>query len=189
MPQKVYIVYCLDQKSCQNTRFIDGFTLPEALVSLLIIGILATLALPNWLAFVDTQRLNQAQNQVYNAMRQAQSQASKEKLTWQASFRELNGTVQWAVHPASVSPAVADWNNLDSRVSLDAETTLPQSNDVRQIQFDYLGNVKQPHLGRVTLSSKSRTRIKRCVFVSTILGAMRTAKERTRANSAGHYCY
>lgn len=188
MPQKVYIVYCLDQKSCQNTRFIDGFTLPEALVSLLIIGILATLALPNWLAFVDTQRLNQAQNQVYNAMRQAQSQASKEKLTWQASFRELNGTVQWAVHPASVSPAVADWNNLDSRVSLDAETTLPQSNDVRRVRFGYQGDLKQLPCS-ITLSSKSRSRIKRCVYVSTILGAMRMAKERTRANSDGDYCY
>ncbi|BCL37895.1 Tfp pilus assembly protein FimT/FimU [Nostoc sp. MS1] len=189
MPRQVHLLYFLARKSCQNIRFVDGFTLPEVLVTVLFIGILATLALPNWLVFVDNQRLNQAQSQVYNAIRQAQSQASKEKLTWQASFREQNGIVQWAVHPATVSPTVNDWNNLDSRVNLDAETTLQQSNGVRRIQFDHLGSVKQPPLGRITLSSKSRSRIKRCVFVSTILGAMRTAQERTRANSDGDYCY
>lgn len=189
MPRQVRILYFLDKKSYQNIRCVEGFTLPEFLVSVLLLGILATLALPNWLVFVDTQRLNQAQNQVYNAMRQAQSQASKEKLTWQASFREQNGIVQWAVHPASLSPAAANWNNLDSRVILDGETTLQQSNGVRRIKFDYQGSVEQPPLGRITLSSKSRSKIKRCVFVSTILGAMRTAKERTQANSDGDYCY
>ena len=189
MPRQVHLLCFLDQKSSQNIRFADGFTLPEFLVSVLLIGVLASLALPNWLAFVDTQRLNQAQSQVYNAIRQAQSQASKEKLTWQASFRQQNGVVQWAVHPTTVSPTVANWNNLDSRVSLDVETTLEESNSVRRIQFDYLGSVKQPPLGRITLSSKSRSSVKRCVFVSTILGAMRTAKERNTANRDGDYCY
>ncbi|HEY9802536.1 MAG TPA: type II secretion system protein [Leptolyngbyaceae cyanobacterium] len=189
MPRQVHLLCFIDKKSCQNIRVVDGFTLPEFLVSFLVIGVVAILALPNWLAFVDTQRLNQAQSQVYNAIREAQSQASKEKLTWQASFREQNGVVQWAVHPATVSPTVANWNNLDSHVRLDAETTLDESNGVRQIQFDYLGSVKQPPLGRITLSSKSRSRIKRCVFVSTILGAMRTAKERNRADDKGRYCY
>ncbi|MBD2344455.1 pilus assembly FimT family protein [Anabaena subtropica] len=172
--------------NCQNER---GFTLPEILAVILMVGILAALALPYWLAFVDTQRLNKAQNEVYNAMRQAQSQASKEKLTWQASFREQNGVIQWAVHPATISPANANWNNLDSRVRLDRETTLQQSNGVRRVEFDYQGSVKQILVGRITLNSKSRDKIKRCVYVSTILGAMRTAKERNRANSGGDYCY
>jgi prepilin-type N-terminal cleavage/methylation domain-containing protein len=189
MPQQVHLLYFLRKKHNQNIPIVDGFTLPEVLVVVLFIGILATFALPNWLVFIDTQRLNQAQSQVYNAIRQAQSQASKEKLTWQASFRESNDIVQWAVHPATVSPVVANWNNLDSRVRLDAETTLEQSNNVRRIQFDYQGSVRQPPLGRITLSSKSRIKIKRCVYVSTILGAMRTAKERNRANSGGDYCY
>ncbi|MBD2500868.1 pilus assembly FimT family protein [Anabaena azotica] len=188
MPRQVHLLCFIDKKSCQNIRVVDGFTLPEFLVSVLVIGVVATLALPNWLAFVDTQRLNQAQSQVYNAIRQAQSQASKEKLTWQASFREQNGVVQWAVHPATVSPTVANWNNLDSRVHLDAETTLPESNGVSRVRFGYQGDLEQLPC-RITLSSKSRSRIKRCVFVSTILGAMRTAKERTRADDSGRYCY
>ncbi|BAY36973.1 hypothetical protein NIES2111_13070 [Nostoc sp. NIES-2111] len=188
MPQQVHLLCFFRKRHNHNIPTVDGFTLPEVLVVVLFIGIIATLALPNWLVFVDTQRLNQAQSQVYNAMRQAQSQASKEKLTWQASFRESNGIVQWAVHPATVSPVVANWNNLDSRVSLDAKTTLQESNGVRRIQFDYQGSVRQPPLGRITLSSKSGGKTKRCVIVSTILGAMRTAKERSSAEG-GRYCY
>ncbi|MBW4559889.1 MAG: type II secretion system GspH family protein [Mojavia pulchra JT2-VF2] len=171
-----------------NINFSSGFTLLETLTVILMIGILSAIAAPSWLTVVDTQRLKTAQSEVYSAMRQAQSQAKKEKLAWQTSFRNNNGIVQWAVHPASVNPANANWNNLDANVRLDEETTLQQSGGVRRIQFDYMGNVDKPPLGRITLSSKHGGRAKRCVFVSTILGAMRTSKERTTAQD-GKYCY
>ncbi|MHC5596618.1 MAG: GspH/FimT family pseudopilin [Nostoc sp.] len=136
---------------------------------------------------METQRLNTARSEVHLAMRQAQRQATKEKLTWQASFREQNGIVQWAVHPATVSPSAANWNNLHSNLRLDSETTLQGSSDIHKVEFDYKGNAKD--LGRITLSSKSGGKAKRCVIVSTILGAMRTAKENTRANENDKYCY
>lgn len=189
MPIPVHLLYLVKHNNYLNRHSSSGFTLLEVLVIVVSIGILATLGLPNWLTFVETRSLNKAQNQVYSAMRQAQSQASKEKLTWQASFRQHDGIVQWAVHPATTSPSLATWNNLDSSIRLDNETTLQQSNGVRRIQFNYLGNVRQPPLGRITLSTKSGGKIKRCVYVSTILGAMRTAKENSKANSSGNYCY
>ncbi|MFQ4144064.1 type II secretion system protein [Chlorogloeopsis sp. ULAP02] len=167
----------------------SGFTLLEMLVVTVVISILCVIATPSWLSFMHTRRLNVAQNEVYRAMRQAQSEAKKEKLTWQASFRNNNGIVQWAVHPASVSPANANWNNLDSNIRLDGETTLQQSGGVRRIRFDYMGSVDQPPLGRITLSSQHGGKAKRCVFVSTILGAMRTAKEQAQPDQNGKYCY
>ncbi|MBE9201547.1 MULTISPECIES: type II secretion system protein [unclassified Nodularia (in: cyanobacteria)] len=166
----------------------NGFTLLETLSVVLMIGTLSAIAAPTWLSFVQTQRLNTSQGQVYRAMRQAQSQAKKERLTWQASFREQNSIVQWAVHPGTVNPSDANWNDLNSNVCLDPETTLQESNGVRRIQFDYRGNVRQPPLGRITLSTKCGGKVKRCVIVSTILGAMRTAKEQSKMQD-DKYCY
>ncbi|MEH1891285.1 MAG: type II secretion system protein [Nostoc sp.] len=179
----------VNAKNLLNKHYNSGFTLPEMLVVVVLIGILAALEIPNWLAFVDTQSLNTAQNKVHLAMHQAQRQATKEKLTWQASFREQNSIVQWAVHPATVNPSAANWNNLDSNVHLDdEETTLPESNGIKQIQFDYRGNVSKPPLGRITLSSKYGGKVKRCVIVSTILGAKRMGKDHATAKD-NKYCY
>lgn len=157
------------------------------MVSIIIIGILAAITVPSWLGFVNTVRLNTAQQEVYLAIRQAQSQAIKNKLDWKVSFREQNGIVQWAVHSERIKPSI--WNNLDQNVRLDTETTLEQSKDgFRQIQFDYRGNVNPP-LRRITLSSRNGGKAKRCVYISTILGAMRTAKEQEKPDSYGKYCY
>ncbi|MDF5735113.1 MULTISPECIES: pilus assembly FimT family protein [unclassified Nostoc] len=186
MNTPVHFLYLVNTKYLFNNRSNSGFTLPEMLVVIVLVGILATQGIPNWLAFVNTQHLNTARSEVHLAMRQAQRQATKEKLTWQASFREQNGIVQWAVHPTTVKPSAANWNNLHSNVRLDGETTLQASNDIHKVEFDYRGNAK--NLGRITLSSKSGGKAKRCVIVSTILGEMRTAKEHTTAKD-DKYCY
>ena len=161
----------------QNNRSNSGFTFIETITALLMIGILSAIAAPSWFALIKTQHLNIAQDQVYRAMREAQSQAKKEKLTYHASFRTQNNILQWAVHPATIDPSNAKWNDLDASVQLDVvESTLQLSNGVRRVRFDHIGGVTPP-LGKITLSSKPGGTAKRCVIVSTILGAMRTAKD------------
>ncbi|MBD2730080.1 type II secretion system protein [Nostoc sp. FACHB-892] len=186
MDTRVHLPSRINAKNLLNKHSSSGFTLLETLAVISLIGILATLAIPNWLAFVQTRRLNTAQNEIHLAMQQARSQATKEKLTWQVSIREQNGIVQWAIHAATVNPSAANWNNLDSSVRLDSETTLQLSNDIRKVLFDYKGNAQ--NLGRITLSSRSGGKVKRCVIISTILGTMRTAKENTTTDD-GKYCY
>jgi prepilin-type N-terminal cleavage/methylation domain-containing protein len=152
-----------------------GFTLIEMITVGSIIGILAAIALPSWLGFMNIRRLNTAQDEVYQAMRQAQSQAKKEKLKYQASFRTENNILQWAVHKESdLNNAI--WKDLDDNVQLDPNSTLELDNGVRRVRFNDIGGVTPP-LGKITLSSKSGGTGKRCVIVSTILGAMRTAKD------------
>ncbi|MCC5616775.1 type II secretion system GspH family protein [Nostoc sp. CHAB 5836] len=186
MDTLMHLRFLVKAKNLWNQDSNSGFTLPEMLLVVVLIGILATLGILNWLAFVETRRLNTAQNEVYYAMRQAQRQATKDKLTWQASFREQNSIVQWAVHPLTVNPSNANWNNLDSGVRLDSETNFQPLDRIQEVKFDYKGNAKE--LGRITLSSKSGGKAKRCVIISTILGAMRTAKEQTTTDR-GKYCY
>lgn len=167
----------------------EGFTLIEVIVTIIIVGILSAIVAPSWLNFVEVRRLNIAQDQIYRSVREAQSQAKKEKLPWKISIREKNQIVQWAVHPTSIPPEKVTWNNLDNNIQIEPEpeTTGQAQDGLWQTQFDYRGNVNL--LKQVTLSSKNGNKAKRCVVVSTILGAVRTAKERPTANNEGKYCY
>ena len=188
-------------KSQLSNRSNHGFTLFEVIFVALIVGILSAIAAPSWLAFVNTRRLTTAQDQVYRAMREAQSNAKRDKVTWQASFRDNNGVVQWTVHRATdATPADWSWQKLDSNIRLDTnETSLPQSNSMWRVLFNYQGcpvyevgnectQTALNSLGQITLSSKNGGTAKRCVFISTLLGSLRTSKEQPQPQN-GKYCY
>lgn len=215
MDTQVHLRSLVNAKILCNKNSNSGFSLPEMLVVLLLIGILATIAIPNWLAFVETRRLNTDQNEVYYAMRQAQRQATKDKLTWQASFRIQNGVVQWSVHQAEsgqfIPEAVTNnsnlWHNLEPNTRIDEEennkgkkeTTLRKhtSQQMWRVLFNYQGcpiseignQCTIAGLGQITFYSLNGGKARRCVYVSTILGAMRTGKDHARANENDKYCY
>lgn len=168
-------------------RAAAGFTLLEVLIVLAMIGTLSAIAAPAWTTFQAVRKLNVAQDQVHRALRMTRSNAVQEKAAWQFSIRETNGVVQLAVHPETNLPSDTAWQNLEESIQLDTETTLQRAGEVRRIKFDYHGNVKPP-FGRVTLSSRRGGSAKRCVIVSTLLGAMRQSKEQSRPQR-GKYCY
>ncbi len=164
-----------------------GFTLLELLVVVTIIALLFGAAVPGWTSFRNRQALNVAQQEVLNAMRESQRKAIQHRRKWQTSFRERDGRTQWATHPVETSPADADWKSLPRDVKLDEETTLRRAKGVRRVQFDHLGNVNG-QLGRVTLSAKGGGKTKRCVVVSTLLGAIRSGENHARKDR-GKSCW
>ncbi|MBE9041516.1 prepilin-type cleavage/methylation domain-containing protein [Oscillatoriales cyanobacterium LEGE 11467] len=159
----------------------------EALAVVVLIGALAAIAAPSWMKFKDRYALNAANNDVLLAMREAQSKAIRTKTTWQASFRETDGIVEWAVHPTNLDPGAAVWQSLDAVVRMDEETTLREAGGVRRVRFNHRGRTSG-QLGRVTLSSKNGGDAKRCTIVSTLLGAMRQSKNKAKPEK-GKYCY
>jgi prepilin-type N-terminal cleavage/methylation domain-containing protein len=171
----------------KTRSFTQGFTMLELIVTVLIISILFAMMAPGWAVLMNTQRLNAGQERVLQAMRDAQSHAKHNQIVWQASFQERNGVVQWAVHAVNATPIASAWSSLDSAIQLDAETTLQQSGGVRRVQFDHEGHVNG-QLGRLTLSNKNGGKAKRCVVVSTLLGAIRTGSEHSTMQD-GKYCY
>jgi prepilin-type N-terminal cleavage/methylation domain-containing protein len=174
------------------TQSEKGFTLLESLVVIVMVGIVAAIAAPGWLNFVEKSQLTVGRDKLYLAMRKAQSEAQHKRTGWQFSVRERDGAVEWATHPNSVTPAVAQWEALDSKsIQLDAESTFTSSAGVYYVRFDEGGNPH--HLGRVTLSGKHFSMNKRCVIISTLIGAARKSQEQPTPDptytTRDRFCY
>jgi prepilin-type N-terminal cleavage/methylation domain-containing protein len=177
-------------KNIQRRNSQTGFTLIELLVVIVIVGIVAGVLVPGWLRFLAEHRVTAAQGQMRQGIQLAQSKSQQESISWQMSVRNRNNVVETAVHRATTVPSMALWEPLNESVELDAETNFATSGGVYYVQFDQKGNVRY-RLGRVTLASKRFPNIKRCVIVSTLIGATRTAKEHSTPDpdDPSRFCY
>jgi len=168
----------------------SGFTMVEILVVIIIAGILAGIAAPGWFSYLNSRRLDTGIDELYIAMREAQSQAIRTKRTWQVSFREQDGVLQWSVYP-SANPEEAFWESLDANVQIDDSlTTLPEGGDGLYVRFNHRGwldneegdfdvledgtDDNQP---QITVMSAAGGDSRRCAFVATLLGSLRRAKD------------
>jgi prepilin-type N-terminal cleavage/methylation domain-containing protein len=196
-------------KSYHTSAYIQndaGFSLVEMIAVTLMIGILALIALPNWLGFMNRQRVGKANDAVLAALQQAQREAKQKKLSYSVSFRTDNNIPQIAVYQGTTP---SNWSNLGGDLGIKSgqivlgtnlshintvsssvtysssfNTTAPQT-----ITFDYMGilapkptnsNAADTGLKVVVAEAQGNSgagRTKRCVVISTIIGAMQTLKD------------
>lgn len=174
----------------------------ELLVVILMVGILSAIAAPGWLGFMENQRLKSASGTSLAAIRLAQSKATQERRSYQASFRTTStGTVQFAVHPTdssgnsnalSKAASVVSWENYSSNnvrihTADNTKTSLNTGSNggltYYWIAFDYNGNYVDTDgdaltapagnlTTRITFSSASGSNNRRCVNLTTLLGSI-----------------
>jgi len=171
----------------QSSKKVSGISLLETLVVVMVIGVLVAIAAPASSHLISVMNLNTGQDQIVQAIRKAQHNARLSRRVWEFGIRQtVEGQVQWAIYPDQAGENSLTWHDLDPRLKLDAETSLRELRGIRRIQFNHLGAVNG-QLGRVTLSIKGGGKTKRCVIISTLLGAIRTGSDQPRRLD-GRYC-
>lgn len=179
-----------------------GFTLIEMGVVVIIVGILSAIAAPSWINFIEGRRTNAVNEAILQALRQAQSEAKKNKLSYIVGFKTTSQVPQVAIYRAGNT---AVWGNLVKDSSIKPEQVILGTNitdtnaagtsityastTARIISFDYSGNLSSPSIdddnpavvsvGVPTGNSSNPVfeSTRRCVKIVTLLGTMQTEQK------------
>ena len=193
-PQPVlFLLQRLRRRAPTHISSRQGFTVIEVLVVLVMIGILTAIAAPSWLAFVNNRRVRNTADAAQQVMRRAQSRASTENRTWEASFRMVQDIgVQGSAHPRGANPS---WTTLSpdagNLVTLDeGRMAMPQDCDHGDycVRFKDRGILSRHSYNNANAEDDDSGMIariaftdvdggdnpnRRCVVISTILGSIR----------------
>jgi prepilin-type N-terminal cleavage/methylation domain-containing protein len=156
-------------------RSAKGFTLFELLIVIVIAGILALIAAPGWLTFMNNRRANAGRDQVLQLLRQAQSQAVRSRRSQVVTFETPNDELP-VVTIAGISQRIdgqvvgATPENFGLEV-LESDPACP--GNAGCVIFDDRGNVSKAGTV-INVTSPAADGAKRCVIVETLLGAMRS---------------
>jgi len=149
-----------------------GFTLLEALVVLIIVAILAGIAAPGWLAFLNRQRMNAVRSDLVDVLKEAQTTARQQR-------RDVTVSI---VDPAV--PSVSDGTTQvlgggdfpAGTIQLSAYIE-EDTNPAVSVTFNYQGRPEdEASVPFVFSISPTGVPAQRCVIVANLLGSLKTAE-------------
>jgi prepilin-type N-terminal cleavage/methylation domain-containing protein len=179
-----------------------GFTLTELLVVIIIAGVLAGIAAPGWLTFVDRQRLTTVRSELLLKVKEAQAKSIRTKTLQRVSIENpVDGRPTVSVLQGTKVTNATTGATTISNVGADlAKKTLGgESNNSFELQvipkdavltFNYGGTVEEPKaplaglvtdannktsllMYRFTPRKNSSSGMSACLIVDTLIGAIR----------------
>ena len=146
-----------------NARKINsGFTLIEMLATIVIVGVIAAIAAPNFLGLLNRNRANEAMAQIEGALKEAQRQAIRNGRSCQISITAATKTIANSTGSCLLSTRV-----LNDAVQLNTSRT--------DIDFSGKGNISTTAGTPVlVVSIPNNASIQKCVVMEGVLGTIRT---------------
>jgi prepilin-type N-terminal cleavage/methylation domain-containing protein len=167
-----------------------GFTLIEVLLVALIAGILAGIAAPGWLAFMNRQRVGGAQTEILQYMREAQALSIAKRTSYGAqvngqsiqsiSAKDARDQATGLLDEDKIKVLKTEDLGAGGKTELKIQTSAGGTN---RVFFNFDGSFRDsdpsllPYNISVQLPGQPKGR--RCVIIETLLGSMREGSGET----------
>lgn len=145
----------------------SGFTLLEILVVIIIVGILAGIMAPGWLAFMNRQRVGAARSDLYDLLQRAQTDARQQREDRVVEITDPTGPTVVYAGSAPGSAEERRLGNLEAGLVSVAGTA-------SSVTFNYLGEPtgNVPFIfDLATVEGNARE----CVVITNLLGGLKKA--------------
>ncbi|MEO1352250.1 MAG: prepilin-type N-terminal cleavage/methylation domain-containing protein [Cyanobacteria bacterium J06635_15] len=153
----------------------SGFTLTEALVVVILAGVIAAISAPGWLGYLERRRLVTAQDTLYQALLNAQTRAQQTASQRGVAIREQGDKAEWALFSGTPSTP-GSWESFGTGVVIheDTDDDLKNADDIYFFTFDHKGNVvNEATVDKgIFFAREQDSPVKRGVKLSTLLGAL-----------------